>query len=72
VATKELQTHFSYVWQGKELREFFDCARSWRDAGRRTASVALTTKHSEQKTVRIEHPARFPRIVVPEVSLNGF
>jgi len=24
---------FLDVWQGKELREFFDCARSWWDAG---------------------------------------
>jgi hypothetical protein len=42
--TKELQAHFLEVWQGKRLVDFACWARSWRDAGRLTGSVALTTK----------------------------
>ena len=43
---KELQMYFSQVWQGKRLVDFACWARSWRDAGRRIGTVALTTKTS--------------------------
>ena len=41
---KKLQAHFLEVWQGKRLVDFACWARTLRDAGRLTASVAITTK----------------------------
>ena len=36
--------YFSQVWPGKRLVDFACCARTLRDVGRLTASVAITTK----------------------------
>lgn len=43
---KELQMLSSHVWQGKRLVDFACWARSRRDAGRRTESVALNHENA--------------------------
>jgi len=45
----DLQTRFLDVWQGKDLRDFCRWAGKWRDAGRRTGSVARATKRFSQR-----------------------